>query len=167
MDAGSSTRPLCSYLEPGKKKKKHNPAAARSQDLAALDMTLQPGTTPQTGKPRNIALKHAVPPQTAAVSLQEAVTALPVGLETLVCWLPAERGSRLAGLEAGGRPDRSAPEEELGGEPGLRRGADRFLRRCSLQRGEGMKTIWQASKRREQPEKGGGIGIHSNQARRK
>lgn len=130
-------------------------------------MSLQPGSAPQPGELRNVALKHAVPPQTAAVSLQEAGTALPVGLEALVCWLPARRGRRLALLEAGGRPESSAPEEEQGGEPGPQRGADRFLRRCSPQRGEGMRTIWQASKRTEQPEKGGGIGIHSNQARRK
>lgn len=46
--------------------------AARS--LLLLDRTLQAGTNLQTGKLRNIALKHAVPLQTAAVSLQEAVT---------------------------------------------------------------------------------------------
>jgi len=79
-----------------------------------LDRTLQPGTNPQTGKLRNIALKHAVSPQTTAVSLQE-----PVELETLVCWLFAGGGSRLSVLEAGGQPDRSAQKEELGGELGL------------------------------------------------
>lgn len=76
---------VCSYPEPGK-----NSASASSQELAALDRTLQPGTNLQTGKLRNIAPKHAVPLQTAAVSLQEAVTILPVELETLVCWLLTE-----------------------------------------------------------------------------
>lgn len=60
-------------------------ASAWSQELAALDRTLQPGTNLQTGKLRNIALKHAVPTQTAAVSLQGLATLVPVELETLIC----------------------------------------------------------------------------------
>lgn len=69
---------------------KKNSASAWSQELAALDRTLQPGTNLQTGKLRNIALKHAVPPQTAAVSLQGPATLLRVGLETLICCLQEE-----------------------------------------------------------------------------
>lgn len=95
-------------------------ASAWSQQLAALDRTLQPGTNLQTGKLRNIALKHAVPPQTAAVSLQGPATLLPLELETLICSLFAGGGGRsLSLLDTGGQPDHSAQEEGLGGELGL------------------------------------------------
>lgn len=73
------------------------------QELAALDRTLQPGTNPQTGKLGNVALKHAALPQTTAVSLQEPVTVLPVGLETLGCWLLAG-GSRCLCRRQKGNP---------------------------------------------------------------